>query len=148
MAKEPSQQAPAPRGRPRLSPEAVRDRIAAYCTRHGVNVNDEGLPPFPGGKRESAQHREWMALYKAHRRLSAREANAGAGDLSRRQELLSDQRGRCPVCRKPLELTESRLDEPEARDRDAAVLHSSCFELVSLARGLGVEALERLKARL
>src|SRR5262245_12657321 len=122
--------------------------MAAYCKRYGVNASDEGLPPFPGGKRETAQHREWMALYKAHKRLSARDAGAGAGDLTRRQELLSDQRGRCPVCRKPLELVESRLDEPAAGDPDGAVLHGNCFDLVTLARALGLEALERVKARL
>jgi hypothetical protein len=147
MAKESPKEAVPRRGRPRLSREAVRDRIAAYCKRYGVKVNDEGLPPFPGGKRETAQHREWMALYKVHRRLAARESGAGSADLARRQELLGDQRGRCPVCRKPLELDGSRLDAPEAR-QDPAVLHGSCFELVSLARVLGHEALERAKARL
>jgi hypothetical protein len=148
MSKEPSQQAPPRRGRPRLTPEAVLDRLAAYCKRYGAKVNDEGLPPFPGGKRETVQHREWMALYKAHRRLSARAIEAGAGDVERRQELLSDQRGRCPVCRNALELAECRLDEPEGRDQDAAALHGRCFELVALARTLGVDALERAKARL
>src|SRR5215510_13787169 len=111
--------APPPRrGRPRLTPGDLRERIAAYCNRHGATTNDEGLPPYPGGRRETAQHREWMALYKAQRRLSARAPEAGAGDVARRQELLSDQRGRCPICRKPLELAESRLDQPEGRDRE------------------------------
>jgi hypothetical protein len=148
MPRQPAQQAPPRRGRPRLTPEAVRDRLAAYCKRYGVKVNDLGLPPFPGGKRETAQHREWMAVYKAHQRLSARNHEAGAGYLARRQELLNDQRGRCPVCRNALELAECRLDEPEGRDREAAVLHGSCLDLVVLARTLGVEALERAKARL
>jgi hypothetical protein len=148
MAKEASQQALPRRGRPRLTPQAVRDRVEAYCKRYGAKVKDEGLPPFPGGKRETAQHREWMALYKAHRRLSERDLEAGAGSAARRQELLSGQRGRCPVCRKPLELADSRLDEPEGPDRASAVLHGRCRELVALARALGVEALERAKARL
>jgi hypothetical protein len=111
-----------------------------------VAVNDEGLPPCPGGKRETSQHREWMALYKAHRRLASREP--AAADLARTQELLSDQRGRCPVCRKALDLASARLDAPEPRHADPAVLHARCFELVALARSLGAEALERARARL
>jgi hypothetical protein len=148
MAKAQPQDVPPRRGRPRLTAEDLHGRIAGYCKRYGVSVNDEGLPPFPGGKRETSQHREWMALYKAHRRHSAREAGGHPADLARRQELLSDQRGRCAVCRKPLELAESRLDAQEAQGRDPVVLHSTCLELVSLARSLGVEALERAKGRL
>ena len=141
MAKRPGR-LPNPRGRPRLTPEHLSERLAGYCARYGVALNDEGLPPFPAGQRETAQHREWMSLYKAHRRLSDR--GPGTADLERRQELLAAQRGRCTVCRKPLDLEEARLDVHET---DPAVLHARCLELVALARALGSEALERAKAR-
>lgn len=133
-----------PRGRPRLTPEELRDRLAAYCSRYGVRLNDKGVPPFSAGKRETAQHREWMALYKAHRRLSDR--GPGAADLAQRQELLAAQRGRCVVCHDPLELADARCDT--GRSSADAVLHRSCLQLVELARAVGPEALDRAKARL
>jgi hypothetical protein len=84
-----------------------------------------------------------MSLYKAHRRMSAR--GPGTADLERRQEFLATQRGRCGVCRKPLDLEDARLD---ANETDPAVLHARCLELVTLARALGHEALDRARARL
>ena len=134
---------PSRRGRPRLTPEDLRERLADYCSRYAVALNDQGLPPFPAGKRETAQHREWMSLYKAHRRLSDR--GPASADLERHQELLAAQRARCVVCRKPLDLEDARLD---AQTPDPAVLHASCLELVALARGVGPEALDRVRARL
>jgi len=134
---------PSRRGRPRLTHEDLRERLADYCGRYGVTLNDEGLPPFPAGQRETAQHREWMSLYKAHRRLSDR--GPGTADLERRQELLAAQRGRCAVCRKPLDLEDARLDVHET---DPAVLHARCLELVALAGALGPEALDRVRSRL
>jgi hypothetical protein len=134
----------APRGRPRLTPEELRDRLAAYCSRYGVRLNDAGLPPFSAGKRETAQHREWMALYKAHRRLSDR--GPGAADLDQRQQLLAAQRGRCVVCHDPLDLADARCDT--GRATADAVLHRSCLQFVERARSLGPEALDRAKARL
>ena len=131
------------RGRPRVTPEQFRERVRDYCGRYGVTLNDEGLPPFPAGQRETAQHREWMSLYKAHRRLSDR--GPGTADLERRQELLASQRGRCGVCRKPLDLDDSRLD---AHETAPAVLHARCLELVALARALGPDALDRVRTRL
>jgi hypothetical protein len=139
------------RGRPRLTDEELRARIAAYGKRHGVGLNELGLPPFPAGQRETEQHREWMALYKANRRLSERQPSTA--DLERRQELLTQQQGRCPVCRKALEVDESRLDDGDAidgnpHDAGAAVLHTPCRQLVDLARSLGSDAVDRAKARL
>ena len=138
------------RGRPRVTPEELRERIAAYCKRHGVGLNDQGLPPFPAGQRETEQHRDWMALYKAHRRLSERRPSTA--DLARLQELLTEQRGRCPVCRKALEIADSRLDDADAIDGNpqhaaAAVLHAPCRQLVDLARSLGSDAVDRAKSR-
>jgi hypothetical protein len=131
------------RGRPRLTPEDLRKRLADYCARYGVEPNDEGLPPFPAGQRETAQHREWMSLYKAHRRLSDR--SPGSADLEQRQELLATQRGRCVVCRKMLDLEDARFD---GQTPDPAVLHAQCLELVALARALGSEALDCARARI
>ena len=133
----------AARGRPRLTADDVRDRIADYCKRYGVALNHEGLPPFPGGQRETQKHREWMALYKAQRRLAARGPSSEL--LERLRELLARQHGRCPICRKPVELADARLDETTA---DPAVLHPPCLDLVELARGLGADALDRVRARL
>ena len=138
-------------GRPRLTPDALQDRIADYCKRHAVAIGDQGLPPFPSGKRETAQHREWMGLYKAHRRLSGR--SYGVADTARVLELLTAQRARCPICRKPLELRDARLDAPSGDPQssssvDVAVLHASCLELLTLARTVGPEALDRVKSRL
>jgi hypothetical protein len=138
------------RGRPRLTAEELRNRTAAYCKRHGVVPNEQGLPPFPAGQRETEQHREWMALYKAHRRLAERRPSTG--DLDRLQELLTQQQGRCPVCRKSLDVADSRLDDADAIDANprhtgVAVLHASCRQLVDLVRSLGGEAVDRAKAR-
>src|SRR5215470_13848649 len=119
-----TRQEPARRGRPRLTPDELQARIEVYCRRYAVSVNDQGLPPFPAGRRESGQHREWMALYKAHRRIAGR---APAPELATRaRELLAAQRGRCVVCRKPLEVDDARLDEPGGSTPEPAVLHGPC----------------------
>ncbi len=131
------------RGRPRLTPEDLNARRADYCERYGAQLNDQGLPPFPAGQRETEQHREWMALYKAHRRLS--ERGTGSADLARRHELLVAQRGRCPVCDKRLDVNDARLNSHEA---DPAVLHAQCLQLLALGRILGADALARARARL
>jgi hypothetical protein len=70
---------PAP-GRRRLTPEDVQKRITEYCERYDVRPNETGLPPFPSGQRETQQHREWMAVYRAHSRLAASSAE-GLDDL-------------------------------------------------------------------
>jgi hypothetical protein len=71
------------RGRPRLTAEVLQARVAEYCRRYGVSPSAGGLPPFPSGKRETPQHREWLLVYKAHQRLSRR------------------QQGRCERCDAP-----------------------------------------------
>ena len=58
-------------GRPPLTEEQVRARVDAYCDRYGVAPGPQGLPPFPTGRRESAQHRDWQAVYRALQRLDA-----------------------------------------------------------------------------
>ena len=141
--KQPPQPKPA-RGRPRLTPEALETRIHAYCKRYGVASEDRGgLPPFPAGKRETAQHRQWIALYNAHKRLARRETLGGvsAEDLA---GLLEAQGGRCPVCDQSVSAADGACDIVEARAR--GVLHPKCRELVADLRALrdpGV--LERLR---
>jgi len=150
MAKTPGVAAPAPdaavrrrAGRPRLTSEDWSARLADYCRRYDVSVRDGALPAFPSGRRETAQHREWMSLYKAHRRLSGRGPDAA--ERAQRQERLTAQRGRCPLCRQPLDLEEARLDDWKP---DPAVLHARCLDFVLLARALGPEALERTRTRI
>jgi len=130
------------RGRPRLKAEEYQERMTAYCARYGVVATAEGLPPFPAGRRETPQHKAWMALYKAHRRLSA---PAGPDPFSerRRRELLTAQRGRCPICGRGVVATD-RLDPAGAAPR--ALLHEACAQAVSLARRGGAEVLDRIRA--
>jgi hypothetical protein len=119
-------------------------RLAAYCARYAVKATREGLPPFPTGQRETPQHREWIALYKAHSRLSRRargvcercsdpaapdsvfcEAHRAVPgsppvpDTSPSPEdlrrLLKAQKGLCPICTRPLESSGADLLGPDAR---------------------------------
>jgi len=66
--------APAKRPRRKERPSHASDdyqrRLEAYCAQYGVSPTATGLPPFPAGRRETPQHREWISLYKAHRRLA------------------------------------------------------------------------------
>ena len=143
QGKPPTTRQTSRRGRPRLTPDELQDRLDAYCSRYRVSLNDEGLPPFPSGRRESDQHREWMALYKAHRRLADR-GTSGARPTELR-ELLAAQRGRCVVCSSPLELADARLD---AHGEDRAATHARCLQFLDLARALGSDALEAARKRL
>jgi hypothetical protein len=129
-----------------MTPEALQERVAAYCKEYGVSVTADGLPPFPSGQRETDQHREWMALYKAHRRIAQRSAGPDARDVQKIHELLAAQRGRCPICRKSVEPADARLDDQP--HGDPAALHAACLQLVELSRSLGLDALERVKERL
>jgi hypothetical protein len=79
----------AAKGRPRLTLEEYATRLLAYCGKYGVKPTVEGIPPFPTGRRETAQHREWLGLYKAHSRL---------------QRIVEvPEQGRCPLCNASLE---------------------------------------------
>ncbi len=154
------------RGRLRLTPQDLEARIAAYCARYGVSPNPEGLPPFPAGKRETPQHREWIAVYKAHHRLARRkrgqcercaaparggslfcdEHRSGASPQDRR-ERWTTQGGRCPICGERLALAEG-VDHSRNDGALRAVLHTSCSRLVRLAEAAGPEALERTRGYL
>jgi len=163
------------KGRPRLTLEEQQARVAEYCQRYGVTPNASGLPPFPRGQRETQQHREWMAVYKTHNRLgrrgrgqcercaaptsdgsvfcerhrtdvAARAGNHGAS-LESRRGLLVAQGGRCPICSRTVELSDS-VDHGQVRGQVRAILHPRCHQLVALAAATGRESLERLRAYL
>jgi hypothetical protein len=77
-------------GRPRLSPADYEERLASYCRRYGVSATVAGIPPFPAGRRETDQHREWLSLYKAHSRLYPPTKAVAPSD------------GSCAVCGRPV----------------------------------------------
>jgi hypothetical protein len=159
-------------GRPRLTVDDFQDRVRAYCARHGARPDERGMPPFPTGRRETPQHREWLMLYKLHNRLGRRTrgqcercsapvsegsvfcdthragvaARAGlhGASLEDRQRLLAAQAGRCPVCGEEVELWDS-LDHAHGTGELRAVLHQRCNALVGLAETLGPEALARTR---
>jgi hypothetical protein len=130
------------RGRPRLSPEDVKARIQAYCRRYGVTAGPEGLPPFPSGKRETPQHRAWMAVYKAHQRLG----RVGGASLEDRRALLASQDGACEVCARPLAIAEAVL--LKTSDGRSLALHPACHGLAVSAEAAGPEAVDHLRAYL
>lgn len=115
----------APRGRPRLTPAEYEERLRSYCGRYGVSVTPAGIPPFPSGQRETDQHREWLALYKAHSRLGRVPAADGS----------------CGVC--------GRLVDPsDAIAHRGGALHTACHGVVALAEPLGPAGFDRVRAYL
>lgn len=153
-------------GRPRLTPEVLEARIAAYCQRYKVAPSPQGLPPFPTGKRETPQHREWIGLYKAHTRLGRRSRGQcercsapttkgsvfceehrapGGAALEARRALLADQEGRCPICATKVDPLES-VALTESTGVLRAVLHPTCHRLVGIAEAVGPQGLSRLRA--
>ena len=129
---------PPHRGRPPLSADAVRGRVTAYCQRYGVVAGDHGLPPFPAGRRETRQHREWLTIYRAVRRLESRTGVPPKASASR----ASAGAAPCAVCAKPLppSAREVRLG---ARGVPRARLHPHCADLVERLRQAGPDAAER-----
>jgi hypothetical protein len=136
-------------GRPRLTPDQLEARVAAYCQAYRVSVATNGLPPFPSGRRETDQHREWMALYKAQARITRRgrvEAALQETPLDERQAAHAAQDGRCPIC-----VEEVEVDTSVAVTREPAgrrLLHPRCHELAGQVTALGPEGLDRLRAYL
>jgi hypothetical protein len=145
------------RGRQRLTPEQLEARTREYCRRYGVTASASGLPPFPSGRRETQQHREWMAVYKAHQRLSRRargecercaapasdgsvfcEAHrAGASGRSSGQDVAALDG--CPVCGRRV---------AHRKPGTAAALHGACRRLAGLAKAAGPETVDRLRSYL
>ena len=111
-------------GRPPLTEALVQQRIADYCARYNSReLNAEGFPAYPTGRRETAQHREWISLYRAFQRVRDRAAaESGYSDLSP-----------CPVCLGPT-------------DRPGRTTHPRCLKVVEYVRELGPEALERIRS--
>jgi hypothetical protein len=131
----------ATRGRPSLSEDVVRQRIADYCDRYGVTeLAGTGFPVFPRGKRETRQHREWMVLYKAFHRLRRRTANRRGAE---RLAALEAQEGRCPICLEEVGLNDELA--PLGREDRLAVLHPSCRQFLRTALKLGPAALDRVR---
>jgi hypothetical protein len=120
------------RGRPRLTQADYLERLQSYCTRYGVTATLAGVPPFPSGRRETDQHREWLGLYKAHARLHRPQAGA----VSARS---AD--GGCGACGQPVEPADGI---PHRSD----VLHPGCHAIVTLVEPLGPGGLERLRSYL
>ena len=121
-------------GRPPLTEGQVHAKVFAYCKRYGVSPAPEGLPPFPSGKRETRQHREWLTVYRALQRFERRAAASGPPDAG----------AACPLCARPIE---PGLGVPYARRKRSArpaSLHPSCAELARLAEALGPSAVAAL----
>ncbi|HET9315390.1 MAG TPA: hypothetical protein VFQ51_07350 [Vicinamibacteria bacterium] len=113
------------RGRPRLTQAEYLDRLQSYCRRYGVTATAAGIPPFPSGRRETDQHREWLALYRAHARLfRAPTSNPG---------------GACPVCGQVTDAADSIAYR-------SATLHRGCSAIVSAVEPLGAAGFDRLRA--
>ena len=123
-------------GRLPLTQEQVRAKVIAYSERHGVSPVPEGLPPFPSGKRETRQHREWLSVYRALRRLEARSSATAAAALS-------GSEARCPICALTL-APEDAVPVRAGRRSRSSNAHEACADLLRLADKAGPEALARL----
>jgi hypothetical protein len=128
-------------GRPPATEERVRAKVLVYCERYGVSPGPDGLPPFPSGKRETRQHREWLTVYRALQRFTRRAASASSpapGDAA-------SASASCPVCSRALERD---LAVPHARRAGKAArpasLHPACAELARIAETLGPGAVAGL----
>ncbi len=135
-----------PRGRPRLTAETLQSRIDAYCARYDVRPGPNGLPPFPAGRRETPQHRQWIALYTATRRLLARDRPKQVPTPTpvptpELRAWLRRQSGRCAACGSKLVLADAVPDQGHA-------LHARCQQIVALARDLDPKALDSLRGYL
>jgi hypothetical protein len=117
------------KGRPRLTHTEYQERLDSYCRRHGVSPTAAGIPPFPSGRRETDQHREWLALYKAHSRLNQPGALSTPPD------------GSCGVCGRP-------VAAEDAVAHRTASLHRACHGIVTLVEPLGQAGLDRLRGYL
>ena len=134
----------APRGRPPLTEEILRERTEAYCKRYDVKeFNDAGLPAYPAGKRESRQHRDWVNLFKAWSRLQRRTRRLDPHIAA----ALQSQAGRCPICSQELSVDASVLTRAAADGPDLA-LHERCRDLVRMASELGPSVLDRVREHL
>ena len=123
-------------GRPPLTEEQVRARVAAYCQRYHVSPGPGGLPPFPTGKRETRQHREWLTVYRVLQRAKARAAASVPTE--------TPASGSCPICARLVAPEAAVAFERAGRRRSGARLHPRCADLVHLVQEAGPEAVARL----
>jgi hypothetical protein len=135
----------APRGRPALTEDVLRERTAAYCSRYGVkDFNEAGLPAYPAGKRESRQHRDWVNLFKAWSRFRRRMPTPRDAE---RAAAIRSQKGQCPICLKKLSLTKA-TEAPPAADGETPLVHPSCNEALRFVAKAGPTVIDRLNAYL
>lgn len=136
-------------GRPALTEDQVRDKVLAYCARYGVEPGPEGLPPFPAGKRESRQHREWLTVYRALQRSRRRAATTASASSAGLAPPGRSARGAgvplCPVCGLVVGARQGVHLEGAAR-ASRGRLHPACADLARLAERAGPEAVARLSA--
>jgi hypothetical protein len=126
-------------GRPPLTEEQVRAKVVTYCERYGVSPVPDGLPPFPSGKRETRQHREWLTVYRAQQRLLARAAGAAP--------LVASPGGPeviCAVCTRPVSSEEAVAFVRAGRRGRPWLLHGGCADLLRRAADVGPDTVARL----
>jgi hypothetical protein len=127
-------------GRPPLTEEQVRAKVVTYCERYDVSpVPEGGLPPFPSGKRETRQHREWLTAYRAHQRLLARVA--GGAPLAPSSD---DPEVRCALCTRAVGSEEAVPFARAGRRGRPWRLHADCADLLRRAEGVGPDTVARL----
>jgi hypothetical protein len=123
-------------GRPPLGEDEIRDKVLAYCGRYRVSPGPGGVPPFPSGKRETRQHREWLTVYRAVRRLEARSSTAASA--------VAGPDSICPVCALALKLEEAVSVRAAGRRAASWNTHRACADLLRLGQKAGPEAIGRL----
>jgi hypothetical protein len=126
-------------GRPPLTPEQVRAKVVTYCERYDVSPVPQGLPPFPSGKRETRQHREWLTVYRAQQRLMARVA--GEAPLVGSP---GDPEATCPLCTRAVSSEEAVPFARTGRRRRLWQMHAGCADLLRSAEGAGPDTVARL----
>jgi len=121
--------------------EQVRAKVVAYCERYGISPIPEGLPPFPAGRRETPQHRDWLTVYRAVQRFNRRSASTASSD----DPAASSPTLECPICSRTLERALAiPFPRRAARSAGPASLHPTCAELARLAETLGPAAVAAL----
>jgi hypothetical protein len=121
-------------GRPALTEDQVRAKVAAYCEKYQVSPGPDGLPPFPSGRRETRQHREWLTVYRALQRRRKRSVAASASS--------GVPGGACSICARALP---SDLAVPWAPPGSTPIsVHPACADLARFAAAVGPEALARV----
>lgn len=142
-----------------MSEDVLRERVDDYCARYKVEPNEKGLPPFPAGRRETRQHREWISLLKADTRLRRRIGGlcrrcsqpAAPGRIfcalherSSADMAPATSNAVCLVCGQAVAgaAVDQHRREPLA---EPVVVHHSCAHVISLAQKVGPALLDRVR---